>query len=173
MEAAVGDRIVVAAAILGGQVRDGEILEVSGDGRPPYLVRWSDEGRETLFFPGPDAHVSHHELGESEPLTAAEPASSETATVMSPAPHVKNWSVDLYLFEQGDATTAHAVLHTNSSTQLDSQGEAHRNPKDEDVPEIGDEVAAARALRRLADRLLSAASDDIEALEGHEVHLRP
>ena len=61
MEAAVGDRIVVAAANLGGHMRDGEIIKVGSHGAPPYLVRWSDDGRETLFFPGPDAQVSHHE----------------------------------------------------------------------------------------------------------------
>lgn len=66
MEAAVGDRIVVAAANLSGHMRDGEIIKVGSHGAPPYLVRWSDDGRETLFFPGPDAHVSHHELHEPE-----------------------------------------------------------------------------------------------------------
>ena len=59
------------------------------------------------------------------------------------------------------------------SAKLESRGETHRNPSDVDVPEIGDEVAAARALRRLADRLLGVAAGDIEAVEGHEVHLRP
>jgi hypothetical protein len=38
--------------------RDGEILEVRGDdGRPPYLVRWSDTGHEGLFFPEAGAVV--------------------------------------------------------------------------------------------------------------------
>jgi Domain of unknown function (DUF1876)/Domain of unknown function (DUF1918) len=171
MEAAVGDRIVVAAAMLGGPMRDGEIIEVGTHGGPPYLVRWSDDGRETLFFPGPDAHVSHHELPEPEPAVA-QPASSEAATA-APHQHVKNWSVDLYLFEQDAATVAHAVLRTDARTKLESRGETRRNPSDVDVPEIGDEVAAARALRRLADRLLGVASDDIEAIEGHGVNLRP
>ena len=76
MEAAVGDRIVVAAADLGGHMRDGEIIKVGSHGAPPYLVRWSDDGRETLFFPGPDAHVSHHELLEPEPPAAAQTAGS-------------------------------------------------------------------------------------------------
>lgn len=41
--------------------RDAEILEVRGpDGRPPYVVRWSDDGHEGLFFPGPDAVVEHY-----------------------------------------------------------------------------------------------------------------
>jgi hypothetical protein len=39
------------------------------------------------------------------------------------------------------------------------------------VPEIGDEVAVARALRGLADRLLAVASDDMTTREGHSVHL--
>ena len=68
---------------------------------------------------------------------------------------------------------AHAVLHSDAPTALDTRGETHRNPNDVDIPEIGDEVAATRALRRLADRLLGVASDDIEAIEAHEVHLRP
>jgi hypothetical protein len=171
MEAVVGDRIVVAAAMLDGPVRDGEIIEVGNQGGPPYLIRWSDDGRETLFFPGPDAHISHRG-------SLAEPAASEitpagAVSAATPHPQVKNWRVELYLFEQDAATTAHAVLHTGAATELDSRGEAHRKPSDADVPEIGDEVAAARALRRLADRLLGAASADIEAVEGNEVHLHP
>jgi hypothetical protein len=171
MEAVVGDRIVVAAAMLSGPVRDGEIIEVDGDGGPPYLVRWSDDGRETLFFPGPDAHISRHESLPKPP--AAKTTTTGVVSAATSHPQVKNWRVDLYLFEQDAATTAHAVLHTGAATELDSRGEANRNPRDVEVPEIGDEVAAARALRRLADRLLGAASADIEAVEGHEVHLRP
>jgi Rv2632c-like/Domain of unknown function (DUF1918) len=172
MEAVVGDRIVVAAAMLDGPVRDGEIIEVGTQGGPPYLVRWSDDGRESLFFPGPDAHISHHGSAQPEPAIAqTTPAGPVTAT--TPHSHVKNWRVELYLFEQDAATMAHAVLHTDAPTALDSRGEAHRNPGDADVPEIGDEVAAARALRRLADRLLGVASSDIEAIEGREVNVRP
>ena len=57
MKARVGDRLVVESNTVGSSRREGEILEVRGtDGRPPYLVRWSD-GHEGLSFPGPDAHV--------------------------------------------------------------------------------------------------------------------
>jgi hypothetical protein len=60
MYAVVGDRLVVKSQHLGEPLRDGEILEVRrADGTPPYLVRWSDTGRESLVFPGPDATVQH------------------------------------------------------------------------------------------------------------------
>ena len=60
MYAAKGDRLVVHSQHLDGPNRDGEILEVCGpDGSPPFVVRWSDNGHETLFYPGPDATVEH------------------------------------------------------------------------------------------------------------------
>ena len=58
MKAAVGDRVVVHAPHVDERDRDGEIVEVrSSDGSPPYLVRWSADGHESLFFPGPDCTV--------------------------------------------------------------------------------------------------------------------
>jgi hypothetical protein len=60
MFASVGDRIVVHSQHVDVPVRDGEIVEVHGsEGAPPYLVRWSDDGHESLCFPGPDATVEH------------------------------------------------------------------------------------------------------------------
>jgi hypothetical protein len=56
--------------------RDAEILEVRGsDGEPPYLVRWSEDGRLSQIFPGADARVEpvpHHARGSREP--GGEPA---------------------------------------------------------------------------------------------------
>ena len=58
MHANVGDQLLILSLTLDHPVRDGEILETRGpDGAPPYLVRWSDDGRTTLVFPGPDARV--------------------------------------------------------------------------------------------------------------------
>lgn len=60
MHASVGDRIVIVGHKVGEHERDAEILEVRGpDGAPPYLVRWSDDGHEGLFFPGTDARIQH------------------------------------------------------------------------------------------------------------------
>lgn len=62
MQASVGDMIVIKGHRVGEPDRDCEVLEVLGaDGSPPYRVRWSDTGRESLFFPGSDARVHHYE----------------------------------------------------------------------------------------------------------------
>jgi hypothetical protein len=55
-----GDRLVIRAHHLGEPDRDGEILEVLGaDRTPPFRVRWEEDGREALLFPGTDAYVEH------------------------------------------------------------------------------------------------------------------
>jgi hypothetical protein len=57
MHAKVGDHLVVESNRVDAPRREGEIVEVRGEGGgPPYLVRWSD-GHEGLTYPGPDAHV--------------------------------------------------------------------------------------------------------------------
>ena len=84
---------------------------------------------------------------------------------------IKAWHVELFLDEWGDRTMAHAVLHTGLHTQVEGRGVTLRSPHDVDVPEIGDEVAAARALHELADELLRTAAGDIEAIEEVPVHL--
>lgn len=60
MKANVGDRIVVKGHRVGQPDRDAVVLEVKGDdGGPPFVVRWSDDGHEGLYFPGTDAVVEH------------------------------------------------------------------------------------------------------------------
>lgn len=57
MEAKVGDEIVVDARETGGARREGEVLAVRRAGDVVhYVVRW-DDGHETMFYPGSDAHV--------------------------------------------------------------------------------------------------------------------
>jgi hypothetical protein len=79
--------------------------------------------------------------------------------------HIKTWHVEVFVDEEGDRTVARAVLHTEAPVHLEGHGETVRNPGDRDVPEIGDEVAAARALHDLADALLATAAGDISAIE--------
>lgn len=59
ISAQVGDAIVVDNMELGHPRRQGEVLEVIGEGdRQHYRVRW-DDGHESLFFPGSTAHAVH------------------------------------------------------------------------------------------------------------------
>lgn len=50
-------------------------------------------------------------------------------------------------------------------------GLARLNPADRGVPEIGDELAMARALPDLGHQLLKAAAGDIEHITHQPVHL--
>ena len=83
-------------------------------------------------------------------------------------PVAKRWTVDIYLSEDtsGPIVTTHAEarLHTRDATDLRGRGTARKHPADTDVPEIGDELAAARALSDLARQLSHAAAEDIEAI---------
>jgi Domain of unknown function (DUF1918) len=55
-----GDRLVVRAHRQGEAPRDAEVLEVLGAaGAPPYRVRWSDSGHETIVYPGSDVYIEH------------------------------------------------------------------------------------------------------------------
>jgi hypothetical protein len=84
---------------------------------------------------------------------------------------VKTWHVEMFIHEDGDDTTVRAVLHGDSAMHPEGIGTARRAPTDPSVPEVGDEIAAARALHALADTLLATAAQDIEAIEHHPVQL--
>jgi hypothetical protein len=169
MKASVGDRIVIASNRLDHPLRDGKIVECRhDDGSPPYVVEWSDTGQTGLFFPGPDAHVEH----EGDEDVAVRQAVTEQAGEVQSGRDVKTWQVEVSVFESEGDTTAHAVL-VAEVPGVDATGRTYRNPHDADVPQIGDEIAVARALRRLSDRLLGVAAEDIAALEGHPVVLHP
>lgn len=159
MKAKPGDRIVITPPTLGAAVRDGEVIEARGrNGGPPFLVRWSD-GHEGLIYPAEGTVIHQPSL----------PGRRHTPKVAAAAvPHVRDWTVRVSVFEAGDDTNAHVVLVADSPTRLTASGHSHRGGKDDLVPEIGDEVAVARALRHLADQLLGTAAEDIEAVTGDE-----
>lgn len=51
---------MVHSAHVDGPVREGTIVEIHGpEGMPPYVVEWTDTGRSSVCFPGPDATVEH------------------------------------------------------------------------------------------------------------------
>jgi hypothetical protein len=84
---------------------------------------------------------------------------------------VKTWNVEVLIGERDERTHAEARLVPQDQVTLTGVGTARLNPHDKDVPEIGDELAVARALADLAHHLLQAASEDIEALTHENVRL--
>ena len=87
-----------------------------------------------------------------------------TTPTPAPTPTATTWWVEIELGESGGVSTAHARLRTRDRTNLAATGTARLNPHDLDVPEIGYELATARALSRLAHDLLEAAADDISGV---------
>lgn len=75
----------------------------------------------------------------------------------------KDWTIQVRLDEQGDDTFADAILSIENKTELRGSGHSRRNPTDDSVPAIGDELACARALSDLAHQLLAKAATDIES----------
>ncbi|HET6213965.1 MAG TPA: DUF1918 domain-containing protein [Micromonosporaceae bacterium] len=58
MKAQRGDRLILEDTPAGDHHRIGVIIRLRHpDGTPPYVVRWLDDGREALVFPGPDARI--------------------------------------------------------------------------------------------------------------------
>jgi hypothetical protein len=80
------------------------------------------------------------------------------------------WSIEVVFTEDEDRTRADAVL-TVGGQRFHGWGRTRRNPTDPDVPKIGEEIAAARALSNLSGKLIHAAADAIEAFEGGPVEV--
>jgi hypothetical protein len=87
--------------------------------------------------------------------------------------HVRTWTVEINISEHDDErrTRADAVLRSGVRPILRGEGEARRRPSDREVPEIGDELATARALADLAYKLLDVTAGDIEQFTHRPAHL--
>jgi len=79
----------------------------------------------------------------------------------------KRWRIDIYIDERDGHTRAEVRLENPDRTGLVGTGTADRHPDDADVPEIGDELAVARALAHLAEQLTNASRQDVEAVTRH------
>ncbi|WP_034274874.1 DUF1876 domain-containing protein [Haloechinothrix halophila] len=86
--------------------------------------------------------------------------------------HEKHWTVEITIDEHESRTRARARLHASGTDNLVGVGLARLNPEDVNVPKIGDELAASRALSDLAHRLLDVTADDIESVTHEPAHLR-
>jgi hypothetical protein len=85
---------------------------------------------------------------------------------------IKQWTVTIDIDEHDGHTRAVARLLTRDTDRLTGVGLARLDPADRDVPEIGDEIAVARALSDLSHRLLQAATEDVEQSTGTPAHLQ-
>jgi Domain of unknown function (DUF1876) len=78
--------------------------------------------------------------------------------------------IEIILEKDDTHTRANASIVIPGKT-FNSSGRARRNPADANVPMVGEELAAARALSELSHQLVEAAAARISEWEGHSVHL--
>jgi hypothetical protein len=79
-------------------------------------------------------------------------------------------TVQITLDEDEEHTEARATLRLRDRDFV-ANGRARRNPRDPNVPVVGEELAVARALSDLSHQLLAAAAETIEGFVGHRVTL--
>jgi hypothetical protein len=82
-----------------------------------------------------------------------------------------NWQIDVTFREDDVRTDATATIRLADGSELSSNGYARRNPSDPARPQIGEEIAAARALSHLVHELLDKAANELEDVTHEPVHL--
>lgn len=83
----------------------------------------------------------------------------------------QNLTLEMRVVEAGAKTTADLTMVTATGTRLHGHGTARRHPADPEVPQIGDEIATARALFELGHKLLDTAASDLGERLHRPVHL--
>ena len=83
---------------------------------------------------------------------------------------VDSWPVEISLYEEDGNTRAEARL-ARDGVGMTGHGFARRHPEDQEVTQVGEEIAAARALSDLAHQLLSDAAGQIEGITHQRAHL--
>jgi hypothetical protein len=78
----------------------------------------------------------------------------------------KDIVLSIHVSEDEDSTVAKTVLDLRGE-HFEATGKAHRHPVDPPQPVIGEELAIARALARLQDRIMDSARDKIEKFLVH------
>jgi hypothetical protein len=83
----------------------------------------------------------------------------------------ERWAVALTVQEHEGQTRAEARLDLGGDAHLLGHGTARRNPSDPNVLEIGEKIAAARALSDVAHMLLGSATAQLEEITHQQAHL--
>jgi Rv2632c-like len=79
--------------------------------------------------------------------------------------------IEMTFTEDADHTEAGATLVLRGA-RFAGFGRARRNPADPNLPMVGEELAAARALSDLSHKLVEAAAETISEQQGRPAHLR-
>lgn len=82
----------------------------------------------------------------------------------------KTWSMTIDLDETPDRTDAKVTLRMGDA-ECTAEGHARRNPDDPNVPRIGEELATARALAELSNKLVEESASILESHLGRKVEL--
>lgn len=129
-------------------------------------ISWLHRVDQVFSTYRPDSQISRPEdlmPSTPEPPDSGLPGTSctgseeEEVNVMG----TKQWDVQIHIVESGKDTHVRAVLTTMAGTTFEGGGHARRHPRDRAVPEIGDELAAGRALIDLGSRLVQLATAEI------------
>ena len=81
------------------------------------------------------------------------------------------WHIEVEFQEDDMRTEAAARLRLRDGVELRARGTARRSPDDPAQPQIGEEIAAARALSDLVHQLLDKAATQIEEATHKPAHL--
>jgi len=76
------------------------------------------------------------------------------------------WHIEMEFREDGDRTTAAAMVRLGDGTEIRAQGNAHRHPSDPEQLRVGEEISGARALMDLASQMLQKAHTEIDEASG-------
>jgi hypothetical protein len=84
----------------------------------------------------------------------------------------RTWTVEINIIEHEDGRRTHADATLRDVRPLvRGQGDALRRASDQEFPEIGDELATARALADLAYKVLDGTVDDLDPFTRRPVRL--
>jgi hypothetical protein len=78
--------------------------------------------------------------------------------------------IEMSFEEDSDHTEARASIELRGA-RFTGFGRARRNPTDPNLPMVGEELAAARALSDLSHKLVEAAAEAISEREGRPAHV--
>jgi hypothetical protein len=82
-----------------------------------------------------------------------------------------SWLIDIEFSEDDVKTDATATIRRSDGSEITASGHARRNPADPARADIGEEIAAARALSHLVHQLLDMAAGEIEEVTHEPAHL--